>query len=79
MRANAYIVMAPSVLAGKPIIRGTRLWVEFIGQLLAQGWTEADIQRRYPGIMHEQVAACLQNAADALGSGKGYPLTDTPA
>jgi len=79
MRAIDFIVIDPSVLAGKPIIRGTRLSVEFIVQLLAQRWTEADIQRNYSGITHEQIAACLQYAADVLGSEKVYPLTDSPA
>ena len=79
MSTNDYIVIDPAVLAGKPIIRGTRLSVEFIVQLLAQGWTEADIQRNYPGVTHEQIAACLQYAADVLGSEKVYPLADTSA
>jgi uncharacterized protein (DUF433 family) len=43
MNASDYIVVDPAILAGKPIIRGTRLSVEFIVQLLAQGWTELDI------------------------------------
>jgi uncharacterized protein (DUF433 family) len=77
MTNSGHIVIDPAILAGKPIIRGTRLSVEFIVQLLAQGWTEADIQRNYAGITHEQIAACLQYAADVLGSEKIYPLADT--
>jgi uncharacterized protein (DUF433 family) len=76
MNASEHIVVDPSVLTGKPIVRGTRLSVEFIVQLLAQGWSEADIQVNYPGITHEQIAACLQYAADVLGSEKVYPLVD---
>ncbi len=79
MSASDHIVIDPAVLAGKPIVRGTRLSVEFIVHLMAQGWTEADIQRNYPGITREQVAACLQYAADVLGSEKVYPLADTSA
>ena len=79
MNASDYIVVDPAILAGKPIIRGTRLSVEFIVQLLAQGWTELDIQTNYPGITHEQITACLQYAADVLGSEKVYPLLDTSA
>jgi uncharacterized protein (DUF433 family) len=78
MATSDHIVIDPAVLAGKPIIRGTRLSVEFIVQLLAQGWNETDIQSNYPGITHEQIAACLQYAADVLGSEKVYPLADTP-
>jgi uncharacterized protein (DUF433 family) len=77
MDAQDHIVIDPAILTGKPIIRGTRLSVEFVVQLLAQGWTEADIQNNYPGISHEQIAACLQYAADVLGSEKVYPLADT--
>jgi len=39
------IVIDPEILVGKPVIRGTRLAVEFIIDLLAQGWTEADVLR----------------------------------
>jgi uncharacterized protein (DUF433 family) len=77
MATSDHIVVDPAVLAGKPIIRGTRLSVEFIVQLLAQGWSEIDIQKSYPGITHDQIAACLQYAADVLGSETVYPLADT--
>lgn len=60
------IVLDPDILAGKPVIRGTRLTVDFIVGLLAEGWTEADIARNYPGVMHEDVAACLRFAADVM-------------
>ena len=69
------IVLDPNVLAGKPVIRGTRLSVEFIVGLLAEGWTSADIERNYPGVTHEDVAACLRYAADVMQSEKLYPLT----
>jgi uncharacterized protein (DUF433 family) len=44
------IIIDPDVLVGKPILRGTRLAVEFIIDLLAQGWTEGEILRNYPGL-----------------------------
>ncbi len=69
------IVLDPNVLAGKPVIRGTRLSVEFIVGLLAEGWSEPDIQRNYPGVTHEDVAACLHYAAEVLQSERVYPLT----
>ena len=61
------IVLDPAVLAGKPVIRGTRLSVEFIIGLLA------DILRNYPGITRDDVAACLGYARDVLRSEKVYP------
>jgi uncharacterized protein (DUF433 family) len=39
------IVIDPAVLAGKPVVRGTRLSVDFLLGLLAQGWPEAEILR----------------------------------
>lgn len=52
------IVLDPAVLAGKPVIRGTRLSVEFVIGLMADGWNEADILANYPGLSHEDIAAC---------------------
>ena len=43
------IALDPDVLAGKPVIRGTRLSVEFVIGLMADGWGEADILANYPG------------------------------
>ena len=42
------ITLDPAILAGKPVIKGTRLAVEFIIDLLAQGWPESEILRNYP-------------------------------
>jgi uncharacterized protein (DUF433 family) len=67
------IVLDPAVLTGKPVNRGTRLSVEFVIGLLADGWSEADVLRNYPGITHEDVAACLGYARDLLRSEKVYP------
>ena len=60
------IVIDPGVLSGKPVVKGTRLAVEFIVELLAQGWTEAEILKNYPGITREDILACLAYASDAL-------------
>jgi uncharacterized protein (DUF433 family) len=67
------IILDPTILAGKPVIRGTRLSVEFIIGLMADGWNEADILRNYPGLTHEDVAACLAYARNVLQSEKIYP------
>lgn len=64
----------PAALAGKPVIRGTRLSVDFIVGLLGQGWSEADILRNYPGITGDDVAACLRYASELLQTEKVYPL-----
>ena len=67
------ITLDPDVLAGKPVIRGTRLSVEFIIGLMADGWTETEIIADYPGITHEDIIACLAYARDALSSEKVFP------
>jgi len=69
------ITIDPNVLTGKPVIKGTRLAVEFIIELLANGWTEAEIFRNYPGITHEDVLACLQYAGAMLKAEKVYLLS----
>jgi len=64
----------PQVLAGKPVVRGTRLAVDSIVGLLAQEWSEADLLRNYPGPTHAAITAGLQYASDALQSERVHPL-----
>jgi uncharacterized protein (DUF433 family) len=66
-------MLDPTVLAGKPVVRGTRLSVEFIIGLMADGWSEADILRNHPNLTHEDLVACLAFARDLLKSEKIYP------
>jgi len=73
MMDHPRIALAPDVLAGKPVVRGTRLAAEFVVGLMADGWSEADILQNYPGITHEDVLACLAYARDMLGSEKVFP------
>jgi len=73
MTGNPRIALDPQVLSGKPVIRGTRLSVDFIIGLMADGWAEVDILRNYPGVSHEDIAACLGYARDALRAEKVYP------
>jgi uncharacterized protein (DUF433 family) len=60
------IVVDPAVLCGKPVIRGTRLAVEFIVGLLAQGWSVEQVVDNYPGVTREDVQACLEYAHELL-------------
>jgi uncharacterized protein (DUF433 family) len=57
MNCHDYITVDPAVLVGKPVLRGTRLAVEFILGLMAQGWSEEEIARNYL-LTREQVRAC---------------------
>jgi uncharacterized protein (DUF433 family) len=60
------IVVDPAVLVGKPVIRGTRLAVEFLLDLLAEGWTHQQVLENYPQLSHEDIQAALHYAAEAL-------------
>ena len=68
------IIVDPSILVGKPIVKGTRLAVEFIIGLLADGWSESDILENYPGLTGEDIHACLAYASERLRSEKIYPV-----
>ena len=52
------IVIDEKVLTGKPVIKGTRLAVEFIIDLLEHGWSNEDILENYPNIVREDIEAC---------------------
>jgi uncharacterized protein (DUF433 family) len=65
-----HITVDPDVLVGKPVIKSTRLAVEFIIDLLTQGWSEVDIMRNYPGITSEDIRACLAYASETLRADK---------
>lgn len=60
------ITMNPEVMVGKPVIRGTRLTVQFVVGLLASGMTEDDILKEYEGLTTEDIRACLLFASESL-------------
>ena len=70
----ARINSSPYILAGKPVIRGTRLSVEFILNLLAHGATEAELLDEYGGLTPEDVAGCLLFASKSLENTSFMPL-----
>ena len=53
------ITLNPKVMIGKPVIKGTRLTVEYILNLLAHGVNELEILDEYTGLTHEDIQACL--------------------
>ncbi len=67
------IVVDPEILAGKPIVRGTRISVEMVIGLLADGWSENDILKNYPGLRQEDVSACLAYARDVISQDAIFP------
>lgn len=68
------IAIDPDIMVGKPVIRGTRLTVEFILNLLAHGATGAEIMEEYEGVAQEDVQACLLFATKSLESTTFMPL-----
>jgi uncharacterized protein (DUF433 family) len=56
------------------VLKGTRLAVEFLLGLIAQGWTEEEILRNYPGLKREQLLACVGYAQDRLSEEKVFAV-----
>ena len=74
MPLSQRITSDPEVLAGKPVIRGTRIAVELILELLAAGETEAEVLENYPGLTREDILACLGYASYLAHEYKGFPI-----
>jgi uncharacterized protein (DUF433 family) len=74
MPPSERIVVDPEVLAGKPVIRGTRLAVEFILELLAAGQSENEVLANYPGLTREDILGCLSYASYLAHEYKAYPI-----
>ncbi|MDB9524640.1 DUF433 domain-containing protein [Oscillatoria sp. CS-180] len=68
------ITTNPQVMVGKPVIRGTRLTVEYILNLLAHGATESEILMEYEGVTAADIRACLLFAARLLESASFMPM-----
>lgn len=73
------IVLDPKVMVGKPVIRGTRLTVDFILNLLAHGTMEDDILNEYKGLEIEDIQACFLFATKSLKNTDFMPLMEEPA
>lgn len=69
------ITLNPKVMVGKPVIKGTRLTVEYILNLLAQGTSVEEILDEYSGLAHEDIQACFLFATKSLQSWAFMPLT----
>jgi uncharacterized protein (DUF433 family) len=68
------ITVDPKVMVGKPVIRGTRLSVDFILNLLAHGATEKEIMDEYKGLEIEDIQACFLFATKFLANTEFMPL-----
>ena len=74
MPLSERIVVDPDILAGKPVVRGTRLAAEFILELLAAGQSEHEILTNDPGLSRDDILACLSYASYLAHEFKAYPI-----
>lgn len=74
MNWQQHIAIDPAIQSGKPVVKGTRLTVEFVLGLLAQGWSEQEMLRNYPGLAHERILACVGYAQERLSEEKVFAV-----
>lgn len=75
MEWRQHIEVKPEVLVGKPVIRGTRLSVELILQMIAAGVSYEEILDNYPGLTQQDVQACVAYAAELVATERVFPLS----
>jgi uncharacterized protein (DUF433 family) len=75
MAWQEHISIDPKILVGKPIIKGSRIAVELVIELLSKGWTQEQILDSYPNITVEDIRACLAYASEVLQAERVFPLT----
>ena len=68
------ITVDPDVLVGKPVVRGTRISVELVIDLLARGYTNEQILQQYDHLSLEDIQACLGYASNVLQSERVYSV-----
>ncbi len=68
------IVVDPAVMVGKPVIRGTRIPVDLIIKLVAQGQTINEILEDYPSLKEADITAALEYGAEIVGGEEVFPL-----
>lgn len=68
------IEINPNILVGKPIIKGTRISVEFILELLSSGWAYEEILKNYPQLTREDILAAIEYSLEVLKEEKVYTI-----
>lgn len=74
-----YVHSDPEILLGKPVVKGTRLSVEFILGLFAEGWTEKQIIENYPTLSKEKLQAVFNFATECMREELLYSLPPAAA
>jgi uncharacterized protein (DUF433 family) len=72
------IAIDPKVMAGKPVIRGTRIPVELVVRMAGQGLAAEEIVREYPRLTGDDIRAALTYAADVLAHEDVFPVVSAP-
>jgi uncharacterized protein (DUF433 family) len=68
------IIINPRVMVGKPVIKGTRLTVEYVLDRIAHGVTAEDLLGEYAGLTHDDISACLLFAKKSLAETDFMPV-----
>ncbi len=76
MKWQDHIAIDANVLVGKPVIRNTRIAVEFVMDLLGRGWTTEQVLKEYDHLTAEDIQACLAYASEVLKSERVYLVPD---
>lgn len=76
---SQHVTSDPQVLAGKPVVRGTRLAVDFILGLFASGWTQDQVLQNYPSLTPDALKAVFAYAADVLHEEVIFPVRSPAA
>ena len=68
------IAIDPAILVGKPVIKGTRIAVEFLIDLMAEEWSDDEILENYPSLTTADLHAALHYAAEILKRERVFPM-----
>jgi uncharacterized protein (DUF433 family) len=79
MNWKDHIHSDPQILGGKPVVKGTRLAVDFILDLLANGWSHEQILENYPTLTQEGLRAVFAFAAQAMHEEAYFAIRDKVA
>ena len=72
MKYADQVTVDPEILIGKPVITGTRMSVEFVLELLANGWTYEEILNNYPQLVQEDILAAIEYSLEVMKEEKVY-------
>ncbi len=75
-KTNKRIIVNSEIMAGKPVIKGTRVPVDTIVRLLSQGITKKEILEDYPNLKEEDINAALEYVADLVEGENVFPLLE---